>query len=98
LIAYTPEAQRHVDQLLRHYELLQRPEAIRAFLTALDDAERRIARNPGAGLRAPRPYPRLARSGRAWLKAGRYWITYSTAQPPVIIGVFYESADIPNRI
>jgi hypothetical protein len=32
------------------------------------------------------------------VKAGRYWIAYSTKQPPVIVAVFYETADIPGRL
>ena len=28
---------------------------------------------------------------------GRYWIAYSTTAPPVIVGVFYDTADIPGR-
>jgi hypothetical protein len=35
---------------------------------------------------------------RLWVNAGRYWISYSTTQPPVIVGVFYETADIPRRL
>jgi hypothetical protein len=52
---------------------------------------------PGDGLPAPRPYPELARPGQAWLKAGRYWIAYGTGAPPVILAVFFETADIPGR-
>jgi plasmid stabilization system protein ParE len=98
LIEYTPEATRQVDALLRHYEERQRDGAARALLAALHDAERKIERDPAAGLPAPRPYPQVARPGQAWVKAGRYWIVYSTTQPPMIVGVFYETADIPNRL
>jgi len=73
-------------------------EAIRAFRAALDQAERKIESNPAAGLAAPRPYPRLARPGRAWMKAGRYSVAYSTTQPPVIVAAFYETANIPGRL
>jgi hypothetical protein len=52
---------------------------------------------PAAGLPAPQPYPQLARPGVAWIKAGRYWIAYTTAAAPVIVGVFYETANIPGR-
>ena len=48
------------------------------------------------GEKAPAKRP-TAKPGRAWTKAGRYWIAYSTVTPPVILGVFYEAADIPNR-
>ena len=45
---------------------------------ALDEAARRVERDPAAGLPAPRPYPALARPGQVWIKAGSYWIRYST--------------------
>ena len=98
MIAYTPRASRQVDSLIQHYEDRQCTGAIRALLAALDAAERKIESSPAAGLAAPRPYPRLARRGRAWIKAGRYWVAYSTTQPPVILAVFYETADIPSRL
>jgi plasmid stabilization system protein ParE len=98
LIEYTPRAIRQIGTLVQHYEDRRRPEAIRALFAALDAAERRIESNPSAGLVAPRPYPQVARKGRAWVKAGRYWVVYSKAQPPVIVAVFYETADIPRRV
>lgn len=98
MIAYTPRAARQVEDLRQHYEDRERIEAIRALDAALDEAERKIEGDPAAGLAAPRPYPRLARPGRAWVKAGRYWVAYSTTQPPVIVAVFYDVADIPGRV
>jgi plasmid stabilization system protein ParE len=98
LIEYTPRAIRQIGTLVQHYEDRHRPEAIRALFVALDAAERRIETNPSAGLAAPRPYPQVARRGRAWVKAGRYWIVYNTTPPPVIVAVFYETADIPRRM
>ncbi|MDA8252325.1 MAG: hypothetical protein M0Z28_24600 [Rhodospirillales bacterium] len=97
MIAYTRKATRQVTTLRDHYEEKDRPEALANLAAALNEAERRIERNPGAGLPAPRPYPALARPGRAWIKMGRYWIAYSTTAPPVIVGVFYDTADIPGR-
>jgi len=47
---------------------------------------------------APRPYPALAKPGRRWIIEHSYWISYSLTAPPVISGVFYAMADIPNRI
>ena len=67
-------------------------------MRALAEAEAKIERAPGGGLTAPRPYPQLGRPGRAWIKAGRYWIVYTTTSPPVIAGVFYDTADIPGRL
>jgi plasmid stabilization system protein ParE len=98
LIVFTPRAGRQVRQLRQHYADRDRPEAIRALAVALEAAWQRITTDPAAELAAPRPYPHLARPGRAWVKAGRYWIAYSTKQPPVIVAVFYETADIPGRL
>jgi hypothetical protein len=58
----------------------------------------RISAHPNRGLPAPRPYPGLARPGRAWIKSGRYWIAYRTRPRLLIVAVFYETADIPGRI
>jgi plasmid stabilization system protein ParE len=98
LIAYTPRALGQVNDLIQHYEDRERPEALRALLISLEEAEQKIENNPAAGLTAPRPYPRLARRGRAWIKAGRYWIAYSATQPPTIVAVFFETSDIPGRL
>ncbi len=98
MIALSREAEGHVDRLIAHYEAKGRVEAAIKLLNAPDRAKSRIARAPEAGLRAPRPYPALARDGRLWIIEGRYWISYSLMRPPVISGVFYATADIPNRI
>ena len=98
MIALSPEAETHIDQLIAHYEELGRREAAVNLLGALDRAKRRIATEPQAGLAAPRPYPSLARQGRRWIAEGRYWISYSLTKPPVISGIYYLTADIPNRI
>jgi hypothetical protein len=98
LTEYADEALKHVRALRRHYEALDRDNAIRSMMRALAEAEAVIDRASGAGLAAPRPYPQLARPGRAWIKAGRYWIVYTTTSPPVIAGVFYDAADIPGRL
>lgn len=84
-------------ELLQHYVRRGRPKAGRNLIAIIDEVVARIERDPDRGLPAPRPYPALARPGRAWTKAGRYWITHSTTRPPVILGVFYEAADIPGR-
>jgi len=66
-------------------------------MDALEAAWRQMTTKPETGLPAPRPYPQLARADQAWVKSGAYWICYSTAPPPVILAVFYETADIPGR-
>jgi plasmid stabilization system protein ParE len=98
LIGFTARAAQQFQNLREHYEDRERPEAVRGLIAAMQEAERRIESNPAGGLAAPRPYPRLARPGWAWVKAGRYWVAYSTTQPPVIVAVFYETADIPRRV
>ncbi len=98
MTGYTPRAARQVADLRRHSEELGRPEAIAALNATLQMAERRVSEQPEAGLPAPRPYPELARSGLGWIKSGRYWITYRVKPPPLIVAVFYEMADIPQRL
>jgi len=97
LIRLSRGAERQLSALLLHYVNLERPEACRALLDAIDRAMARIERDPSNGIPAPRPYPRLARTGELWMKSGRYWIAYSISDPPIILGVFYDAADIPRR-
>jgi plasmid stabilization system protein ParE len=97
-LIYSVEAEAQVDDLRRHYLARDRIEAVRNLIAALTEAEARIERDPSAGLAAPRPYPMVARPGRAWVKAGRYWIVYNTGRPRIIVGVFHDTADIPRRV
>jgi plasmid stabilization system protein ParE len=96
-LKYSSQAEAQVDELRRHYQRKNRIEAVRNLITALAAAESMIERRPGAGLAAPRPYPELAQPGRAWIKSGRYWVTYSLTTPPVILAVFFETADMGGR-
>ena len=98
MIALSPEAEAQLDGLIAHYEALGRVEASINLLSALERARARISETPEAGLPAPRPYPSLAKVGRRWIVEGTYWISYSLTTPPVISGVFYAMADIPNRL
>jgi len=98
VIRLSPDAKGHLDALSAYYEDRDRPEATAGLLAAVERAAARIERAPEAGLQAPRPYPSLARAGRRWIKEGPYWIAHSTTQPPVILGVFHEAADIPSRL
>jgi len=98
VIALTREAAKQVTDLESHYEALDRVAAVHNLLLAIEGAKARIANSPTIGLPAPRPYPELKKLGRLWLKAGRYWISYSTTIPPVITGVFFETVDIPRHI
>ena len=94
---YAAEARRHIAEFQDYYERLQRSEAAIALRTALRAAEHLIETRPEQGLAAPRPYPALARAGQAWVKSGRYWVAYNHTVPPVILAVFYYTADIPGR-
>jgi plasmid stabilization system protein ParE len=98
VIALSPEAETHVDRLIAYYEAKERRQAAVNLLHAPERAKERIAAAPEAGVPAPRPYPSLARPGRRWIIEGRYWIAYSLTSPPVISGVFFVTADIPNRL
>jgi plasmid stabilization system protein ParE len=98
LIALSPRATRQIRALRQHYEQRGRQEATRNLVAALESAWRTIKANPTAGLPAPRPYPELARPGRAWVHAGRYWIAYNARPPVAIIAVFYDAANIPGRL
>ena len=91
------EARRDVAALTQDFIRKNRPEAVRNLVAAIRQATQQIGDDPAGGLDAPRPYPAVARPGRAWTKAGRYWFTYSLGNPPVIIAVFYDAADIPGR-
>jgi hypothetical protein len=97
VIEFTAEASRHVADLRQHYESLERSAALRNLDAALDAAVKHIT-DGKQGLSAPKSYPFLAKPGRAWIKSGRYWVTYLLSQPPIVTGVFYETADIPNRL
>ena len=98
LIGFTAKALRQINTLRQHYEKLDRPEAVRNFIAAMQRAAERIEADPAAGLPAPRPYPELARPRRAWVQTGRYWALYRITKPPVIVAVFYDSANIPGRL
>ena len=98
MIFLSPEAETQLEGLLTHFERLNRIKAAENLLAALERASFRISRAPDAGLPAPRPYPTLARLGFRWVKQGRYWVAYMNVPSPVIVGVYHEAADIPNRI
>ena len=98
MIVLSPEADNHLRQLSEHYETKDRLDAARNLLAAVEAARLRIARHPKDGLTAPRPYPELAYLDLRWIIQHRYWIAYTPSDPPVIAGIFHDTADIPNRI
>jgi len=97
VIALTPEAAAQLEALEQFYIKSQRPQALRNLAYAVAEASLIILNAPERGAAAPRPYPYLADLGFRWLKRGRYWIAYR-AEGPVIVGVFFETDDIPGRI
>ena len=82
-----------VEQLDQGQPLIQvaRRVGLGPFLKAGQPRGERLA--PGVG----EPID-LAKVGRRWIIEGSYWISYSLTTPPVISGVFYAMADIPNRL
>jgi plasmid stabilization system protein ParE len=98
VIALSPAADNHLRQLTEHYEAKDRLDAARNLLAAVQAARLRIARHPDGGLPAPRPYPELKYLNLRWIIEHRYWIAYTASDPPVIAGIFHDTADIPNRI
>ena len=97
MIALTPEASAQLDKFERRYTEQRRPQALCNLGHLLAEASLIILNAPRRGLSAPCPYPELASLDLLWLKRGRYWIAYDPAGP-VIAGVFFDTADIPNRV
>ncbi len=84
------------EALLKHYQRLERAEAIENLAAAIRAAQAIIPtlRRHRA---APAPYPEVARTGTGWLRQGRYWFAYGTRRPRVIRAIYYDTADIPGR-
>ncbi len=97
MIAYSGEALVLIDELSAHYLRKGRIEAILSLEAALTEAEARIESRPKSGLSAPRPYPELASDSELWILVRHYWVAYTPTDPPVILAVFHDSADIPRR-
>lgn len=97
MIGLTAVAERHFAELEAHYLALERSEALMNLRAALFEAAEKIERDPNGGKLGPVSYRSLARSGRLWVKAGRYWFAYRITPNLIITGIFYESADIPGR-
>jgi len=97
LTRLSPEAEAQLDALLVHYEKRNRPEATRNLIAAVEGAIVQIGTNSSTGVTAPRPYPILASYGFRWIKAGSYWFAY-TFTGSAITGIYYDQANIPNRI
>ncbi len=98
LIDDTPTARRHVNELISNDRAKRRPEAIRNLQAALATVEATLEAGIPRARVFPATYPRLARPGRAWIKEAIYWIADNQTDPPVIVAVFWESADLARRV
>jgi plasmid stabilization system protein ParE len=98
-VRLTAGAERHLADLESHYQGLERPLAIIRLADALAAAMFRIEHRLGPFSSAPRPYPDLARYGWSWLKQHRYWIAFTVeGDDALVTGVFYDAANIPERL
>lgn len=99
MIALSAAAEAAMDALTEHYAALGRDRAIDRLIECVETACARYEARRGRFLDAPRPYPKLADLGFRWTKDGSYWVAFQeTGAGPVVAGIFYETADIPNRL
>ena len=99
MIPLAPAAERQLDELTRFYAERERDAAIDNLANSVERASARYQANQGIFYDAPRPYPRMSRSGWRWTKEGRYWIAFGPGRSgPVIRAIFHEAADIPGRL
>jgi hypothetical protein len=95
----TPAASRQVEALIEHFDEELRFDVSDRLIAAVATAAARIQAEPHGGDPAPRPYPLLKSFGFRWIKEHRYWFGWSMAKGyPVLTNVFYDTADIENRI
>jgi plasmid stabilization system protein ParE len=97
LTEYSATALRQIGELTAHFRKKRRPEAIQNLLAALTRVEAAIAAGPRRTRAFPAGYRELARPGRAWVKEARYWIAYEQTEPPIIVAVFWDAADLGRR-
>jgi len=99
ILPYTHRAASHVDALVTYYLYKKgRPEAVRALYRTLEAASVAIMAKTATLYDAPRPYPAVREPGAYWVYFAPYWIAFRRPQNPIISAVFYDAADIPNRI
>lgn len=99
MVEFTAAARRQIEELLLFYDDKGRYETAVNLERDVSLAVARIGSHPTKGRSAPAPYPGLTRHGRLWTRVGRYWFFYRPEPlPPVIIGVFFDMANIPARL
>jgi hypothetical protein len=98
MVFLTATARAQLESLEAYYDRLGRDLATIRMSEAIAMAAARIEEQVGPFLPAPRPYPDLAEYGWQWLKEGRYWVAFAAIpEGHVIVGVFYDGANIPKR-
>ncbi len=96
LVSLSRDTRGKVRRLAAAYDRLDRPDALKRLRQTIVSARQSVTADPLGELDAPRPYPELARSGQRWRKIWHYWIV-NQVSPPVIIGIFHDSEDIPGN-
>lgn len=98
MVQITSTAHAQLKALERHFARLDRNFATVRMTEAVEIAAVRIEAKEGPFWSAPRPYPDLADLSWQWLKQGRYWIAFAAAANGyAITGIFFETANIPDR-
>ena len=99
MIPLSITAAAELDALTLHYAALGRDRAIDRLVASIEAACARYESGHGLFYDAPRPYPGLADLAFRWTKEGSYWVAFKeTDAGSVVAGVFYDAADIPNRL
>ncbi len=79
--------------------MLGRDIATIRLTEAIAIAVTRIEEQAGPFWSAPRPYPELVTYGWRWLNQARYWIAFTPIPGGYsIMGVFFETVNIPGRL
>jgi len=95
----TADAAAQFDALLDYYMERNRDDAIRRLRVALGEALTKIDTVPDGGRTFPGPYRGIGRWPYRWIKVHRYWFAYAVeGGDSVITNIFFESADIENRL
>ena len=99
MIPLSSAAESALATLTEHYAALGRDRAIDRLVACVEAACARYEQKRGLFYDSPRPYPRLRDLGFRWTKEGAYWIAFAVADAgPVLVAIFHDAADIPNRV
>ncbi len=93
------EAAKQIRDRAIYYRQKHYDGALRNFRGAIENAGRRIDREPERGLTSPRPYPDVVVADVRWIIEGRYWFAYALdPKPATILAIFLDTDNIPGRI